>query len=56
MSHSTYALKLKPILIGDLKENWQTLVKKGKLKGKEPDWKSIIRPDIADAALKLQKK
>lgn len=56
MSHSIYGLKLKPILIGDLKENWQTLVKKGKLKGKEPDWKSIIRPDIADAALKLQRK
>lgn len=56
LSHSIYALPLKPMLIQDLKENWQTLSKKGKLTGSEPDWKSIIRPDIAEAALKLKKK
>jgi sulfonate transport system substrate-binding protein len=56
MSHSTYTLPMKPMLIQDLKENWQTLVKKGKIKGAEPDWKAILRPDIAEAALKLTKK
>jgi sulfonate transport system substrate-binding protein len=56
MSHSTYTLPMKPMLIDDLKENWQTLSKKGKIKGSEPDWKSILRPDIAEEALKLKKK
>ncbi|MBW2130382.1 MAG: ABC transporter substrate-binding protein [Deltaproteobacteria bacterium] len=55
MSHSTYALPLKPMLIEDLKENWQTLRRKGKIKGAEPDWDSILRPDIAEAAMALKK-
>jgi ABC-type nitrate/sulfonate/bicarbonate transport system substrate-binding protein len=56
MSHSTYTMPMKPMLIDDLKENWQTLNKKGKIKGSEPDWESILRPDIAEAAMKLKKK
>lgn len=56
LTHSIYALPLKPMLIQDLKDNWHTLVKKGKLMGSEPDWKNIMRPDIAAAALKLKKK
>ena len=56
MSHSTYTLPMKPMLINDLKENWKTLSKKGKIKGSEPDWNSSLRPDIAEEALKIKKK
>ena len=56
MSHSIYEMPMKPMLIEDLKENWQTLLQKGKIKGSEPDWKSILRPDITEDALKLRKK
>lgn len=56
MSHSTYEPYLKPMLIQDLKENWMTLVKKGKLKGKEPDWGPIIHPEYLEEALKLRKR
>jgi len=56
MSHSTYALPMKPMLMEDLKENWRTLQEKGKIKGAEPDWDSILRPDLAEEALKYKKK
>lgn len=56
MSHSVYEPYLKPMLIQDLKENWMTLVKKGKLKGKEPDWNTIIHPEYLQEALKLRKR
>lgn len=54
LSHSIYEPYLKPMLIQDLKDNWNTLVKKGKLKGEEPDWDSIIRPEYLEKALKLR--
>jgi|GEM_PF-3503010 len=56
LSHSTYSLPLLPMLQEDLKENWRTLQEKGKIKGAEPDWKSVLKPDIAEEALKLRKK
>ena len=56
MSHSTYVMPLDPKLIQDLKENWHTLVKKGKIKGAEPDWDSILRPDVVPEAMKLRTK
>ncbi|UCD78432.1 MAG: ABC transporter substrate-binding protein [Desulfobacterales bacterium] len=56
LSHSVYEPYLKPMLIEDLKENWQTLVQKGKLKGNEPDWNGIIHPEYLEEAMKLRGK
>jgi len=56
LSHSVYEPYLKPMLIEDLQENWQTLVNKGKLKGNEPDWKDIIHPEYLEEAMKLRGK
>jgi len=56
LSHSVYEPYLKPMLIDDLKENWQTLVEKGKLKGNEPDWSDIIHPEYLEEAMKLRTK
>lgn len=56
LSHSVYEPYLKPMLIQDLKDNWKTLVQKGKLKGKEPNWASIIHPEYLEEAMKLRGK
>ncbi|MBW2149039.1 MAG: ABC transporter substrate-binding protein [Deltaproteobacteria bacterium] len=56
LSHITFGVDLKPELIEDQKKNWHTLVRKGKIKGKEPKWDEIFRPEYLEMAQKLRKK
>ena len=47
---------LKDFLVEELKENWRTLTKAGKLKGPEPDWDKVIVTKYLEEGQKLRKK
>jgi sulfonate transport system substrate-binding protein len=51
----TYDVHMTPPLVQDLKDNWQLLSRKGKLKGAEPNWSHDIDHSYIQMAEKIRK-